>query len=63
MSELFTGAADMKAGGPQERAAARLRENEAAISVEAEYIENRDILGSHLSTNRLWPDADALQRR
>jgi post-segregation antitoxin (ccd killing protein) len=51
-------AADMASGSPQERASAWLRENEAAISVEAEYIENRGVPGSHLALNHPWPDAE-----
>lgn len=50
-------AADMAAGSPQERAAAWFRENEAAISTEAQYIKNRGVPGSHLALNHPWPDA------
>ncbi|SIO59917.1 hypothetical protein SAMN05444722_3801 [Rhodovulum sp. ES.010] len=51
-------AADMATGSPQERAAAWFRENEAALSVEAAYIENKGIPGSHLALNHPWPDAE-----
>ena len=51
-------AADMANGSPQERAAAWLRENEAAISSEADYIESRGIPGSYLALNHPWPDAE-----
>lgn len=50
-------AADMAAGSPQERAAAWFRENEAAISTEAQYIRDRGVSGSHLALNHPWPDA------
>lgn len=50
-------AADMAAGSPQERAAAWFRENEAAISTEAEHIKSRGVPGSHLALNHPWPDA------
>lgn len=51
-------AADMAAGSPGERAAAWFRENEAAISTEAEHIESRGVPGSHLALNHPWPDAE-----
>lgn len=51
-------AADMATGSSQERAAAWFRENEAAISAEAEYIENKGVPGSHLALNHPWPDAE-----
>ncbi len=51
-------AADMATGSPHERAAAWFRENEAAISAEAAYIENRGVPGSHLALNHPWPDAE-----
>lgn len=50
-------AADMASGSPQERAAAWFRENEAAISTEAEQIKSRGVPGSHLALNHPWPDA------
>ena len=51
-------AADMAAGSPQERAAAWFRENEAAITAEAQHIENRGVPGSHLALNHPWPVAE-----
>ena len=51
-------AADMATGSPRERAAAWFRENEAGISAEAEYIENRGVPGSHLALHHPWPDAE-----
>ena len=50
-------AADMAAGSPQDRAAAWLRENDAALSSEAEHIRGRGVPGSHLALNHPWPDA------
>ncbi len=51
-------AADMATGSPQERAAAWFRENQTAISAEAEHIASRGIPGSHLALNHPWPDAE-----
>lgn len=51
-------AADMATGSPEERAAAWFRENEAALSAEAEHIEKRGVPGSHLALNHPWPDAE-----
>lgn len=51
-------AADMATGSPQERAAAWFRENEAAISAEAEHVESNGVPGSHLALNHPWPDAE-----
>ncbi len=51
-------AADMAAGSPSDRAAAWFRENEAAISAEADHVENRGVPGSHLALNHPWPDAE-----
>lgn len=51
-------AADMAAGSPQERAAAWFRENEVAISSEAQHVKNRGVPGSHLALNHPWPDAE-----
>ena len=51
-------AADMATGSPQDRAAAWFRENEAAISAEAEHIESKGVPGSHLALNHPWPDAE-----
>lgn len=50
-------AADMAAGSPRERAAAWFRENEAALSAEAQHIEDKGVPGSHLALNHPWPDA------
>lgn len=51
-------AGDMAAGSPQECAAAWFRENEAAISAEAEHVESRGVPGSHLALNHPWPGAE-----
>lgn len=48
--------ADMAASTPQERAEAWIRENQAAISTEAEHIRSAGIPGSHLALNNPWPD-------
>jgi post-segregation antitoxin (ccd killing protein) len=51
-------AADMAAGSPQERADAWFRENEAALSAEANHIKTKGVPGSHLALNHPWPDAE-----
>jgi len=49
-------AADMAAGSPEDRAAAWFRENEAALSTEAEHVRSRGVPGSYLALNHPWPD-------
>jgi hypothetical protein len=51
-------AADMAAGSSEERVAAWYRENEVAISAEADHIRQRGVPGSHLALNHPWPDAE-----
>ena len=51
-------AADMATGRPEQRAAAWVRQNEAALSAEAAYIETGGVPGAHLALNHPWPDAD-----
>lgn len=50
-------ATDMAAGSPQERAAAWLRENGAAISTEGQHFRRSGVPGAHLAVNHPWPDA------
>lgn len=50
-------AADMASGSLQERAEAWFRENAAAISTEAEHIENYGVPGSELALNHPSPDS------
>lgn len=51
-------AADMASGSAEDRAAAWLRENRAALSAEAEAIAAQGVPGSHLALNHPWPDAE-----
>lgn len=50
-------AADMASGFHEGRAAAWFRENESAISAEAEQIKYRGVPGSDLALNHPGPDA------
>ncbi|TCP27614.1 hypothetical protein [Rhodovulum adriaticum] len=52
---LFGDGMDIAIGSPEDRAAAWFRENEAALSIEADYIRSRGVPGSHLTLNHPKP--------
>lgn len=52
---IFGDGMDIAAGSPDDRAAAWLRENEAELSIEADYIRSRGVPGSHLALNHPGP--------